>query len=223
MAKNYADDQREDYTSLVTGYHLSMEDRSFVDNLFYLLREKLGFDNCQPVSGFERRFKRFSKRLNLPFLRMKMTEWETKDMISRILYYLRLDESYLNLVFQKANIYQTGPAGHFVPTSVLGGTITIRLFKGFDFPIYFAVAIHECMHYYFHCHEIYFNNAQEEEWCADMAAVYFGFGRYLLKGYQEYTQADKYFFEGTRTIRVGYLTIPELAYAENNYAIGMGK
>ncbi len=74
-----------------------------------------------------------------------------------------------------------------------------------------GILAHEMMHYYLFSRDIYYVESEENEKFTDFATIYYGFGKFTLKGYQKvewhWTKGDFYY---TETYQIGYLTRNEL-------------
>ncbi len=79
--------------------------------------------------------------------------------------------------------------------------------EDYNLPQLLAIMAHECTHHKLYIENTVWPNTADEEVFTDLAAVYFGFGRIMLRGYpaREIVEQDA-FSDTMRTLAVGYIT-----------------
>ena len=94
-------------------------------------------------------------------------------------------------------------AGRYV-NDATGNYIEVRIMPDTKPSEIMAILIHELMHYYLRSTGLGFNETLKNEILTDTATIYFGFGRFIDRGYS----------------RVGYIKFPEIQYIKRKLAKG---
>lgn len=110
-------------------------------------------------------------------------------------------------------------AGQYVSTGFVSREIRINMKEGYNFHTVAAIICHEITHHYLFGRNVRLSDTDENERLTDLAAVYLGFGLYMLLGYKPY-KVDRTSTNGsagtvTKTISysVGYLKPEQIGYA----------
>lgn len=91
-----------------------------------------------------------------------------------------------------------------------------------------SIVCHECSHHVLYSHDLEFADPTENEILTDVAAMYFGFGAYMLEGYQPSTVKTSYLDENGKKmqkltyIKVGYLDTKQLKFIQQRINAQMG-
>lgn len=127
-----------------------------------------------------------------------------KDTVGEILSHIGMIKQWVdvnvvyNPVDENAN---TGYAGIYNETGILYGKIDIIINPHYDADMIIAIACHECAHNFLLKRKIKLEDKPENEKLTDIAAVYMGFGSYMIKGYSNIKS------------KLGYLHNDEMYYA----------
>jgi len=136
------------------------------------------------------------------------------QLISKtILESINIDYQFLEVKIYEINQYHSGALGYFIPRGLFGGEINISISSSYDIKFLLAVIIHECMHYYQHVRQISIDEQFEEKF-TDLLAVFLGFGKYLILGYQTLLINSDYALDNLKSLTAGYLSVEELSYIE---------
>ena len=104
-----------------------------------------------------------------------------KQLLCSIAAHMGIDGSYIRLKFQDdANLNYAGN----ISTNGAFTTINLQLHSYYNLDVITAILSHEVMHLYLYYNGIRFSDTLSNEVLTDTAAVYFGFGEYLYRGYQ---------------------------------------
>lgn len=104
-----------------------------------------------------------------------------KQLLCSIAAHMGIDGSYIRLKFQDdANLNYAGN----ISTNGAFTTINLQLHSYYNLDVITAILSHEVMHLYLYYSGIHFSDTLSNEVLTDTAAVYFGFGEYLYRGYQ---------------------------------------
>ena len=104
-----------------------------------------------------------------------------KQLLCSIAAHMGIDGSYIRLKFQDhANLNYAGN----ISTNGALTTINLQLHSYYNLDVITAILSHEVMHLYLYYSGIHFSDTLSNEVLTDTAAVYFGFGEYLYRGYQ---------------------------------------
>ena len=104
-----------------------------------------------------------------------------KQLLCSIAAHMGIDGSYIRLKFQDdANLNYAGN----ISTNGAFTTINLQLHSYYNLDVIIAILSHEVMHLYLYYSGIHFSDTLSNEVLTDTAAVYFGFGEYLYRGYQ---------------------------------------
>lgn len=104
-----------------------------------------------------------------------------KELLCSIASHMGIDGSYIRLKFQDDDTLNY--AGN-ISTNGAFTTINLQLHSYYNLDVITAVLSHEVMHLYLFYNGIHFSDTLSNEVLTDTAAVYFGFGEYLYRGYQ---------------------------------------
>lgn len=114
-----------------------------------------------------------------------LTGWRNPDGLKELLMdiaaHVGIDGQYIRLNFQDDET--VGYAGN-IATNGAWTTINLQLHPYYNLDVITAVLAHEVMHLYLFYNGIQFQDTLSNEVLTDTAAVYFGFGDYLYRGYQ---------------------------------------
>ena len=104
-----------------------------------------------------------------------------KQLLCSIAAHMGIDGSYIRLKFQDdATLNYAGN----ISTNGAFTTINLQLHSYYNLDVITAILSHEVMHLYLYYNGIRFSDTLSNEVLTDTAAVYFGFGEYLYRGYQ---------------------------------------
>ena len=104
-----------------------------------------------------------------------------KQLLCSIAAHMGIDGSYIRLKFQDdATLNYAGN----ISTNGAFTTINLQLHSYYNLDVITAILSHEVMHLYLYYNGIHFSDTLSNEVLTDTAAVYFGFGEYLYRGYQ---------------------------------------
>ena len=104
-----------------------------------------------------------------------------KQLLCSIAAHMGIDGSYIRLKFQDdANLNYAGN----ISTNGAFTIINLQLHSYYNLDVITAILSHEVMHLYLYYSGIHFSDTLSNEVLTDTAAVYFGFGEYLYRGYQ---------------------------------------
>lgn len=157
---------------------------------------------------FEKLFNKFKKRKYI-------YNYDIIYIIKYICIFLKVPVKYLkiNVIIKQDSTY----LGTFVSKGTIGGEINIYLTPYLNFSHIFCVCLHETIHYFNHYNQIIFD--ENEELYVDASTIYFGFGKYVIEGYQSYTIFCNMYFENKKITKIGYLDVEELVYLEKKYML----
>lgn len=127
--------------------------------------------------------------------------WILDKTVAKIFSALNIKSKYLNAAIEK---YQSridnGVLGTFERTSEFGGNITIYYRKNFTYARFFAVLVHECMHYYLCINHYDYSNEE----LTDLACYELGFDNIMTAGYAGYS-AKVSVYRHKLQVRPGYV------------------
>lgn len=104
-----------------------------------------------------------------------------KQLLCSIAAHMGIDGSYIRLNFQDdATLNYAGN----ISTNGAWTTINLQLHSYYNLDVITAILSHEVMHLYLYYNGIHFSDTLSNEVLTDTAAVYFGFGEYLYRGYK---------------------------------------
>lgn len=129
-----------------------------------------------------------------------------KELLCDIAAHVGIDGSYINLQFQ--DDYTKEYAGT-INTNGAWTTIHLQLHSFYTLDVITAVLSHEVMHLYLYYHGIGKQDTLENEILTDTAAVYFGYGEYLYRGYKVIETNL-----GLSYHKVGYIRPEDVAFIE---------
>lgn len=104
-----------------------------------------------------------------------------RELLLDIAAHVGIDGQYIRLNFQDDET--AGYAGN-IATNGAWTTINLQLHSYYNLDVLTAVLAHEVMHLYLYYNGIQFQDTLSNEILTDTAAVYFGFGDYLYRGYR---------------------------------------
>lgn len=104
-----------------------------------------------------------------------------KELLLHIAAHVGIDGQYIRLNFQDDET--AGYAGN-IATNGAWTTINLQIHSYYNPDVLTAVLAHEVMHLYLYYNGIQFQDTLSNEILTDTAAVYFGFGDYLYRGYR---------------------------------------
>lgn len=104
-----------------------------------------------------------------------------KQLLCSIAAHVGIDGQYIRLNFQDDATKEY--AGN-ISTNGAWTTINLQLHDYYHLDVITAVLAHEVMHLYLYYNGIRFSDTLSNEVLTDTAAVYFGFGEYLYRGYK---------------------------------------
>lgn len=104
-----------------------------------------------------------------------------RQLLCSIAGHMGIDGNYIKLNFQDDATLNF--AGN-IHTNGAWTTINLQLHDYYNLDVITAVLAHEVMHLYLYYNGIQFSDTLSNEVLTDTAAVYFGFGDYLYKGYK---------------------------------------
>lgn len=104
-----------------------------------------------------------------------------RQLLSSITAHMGIDGGLIKLRFQDDAALEY--AGQ-ISTKGACTTIHLQLHEYYNLDVITAVLAHEAMHLYLYYNGIYFSDTLSNEVLTDTAAVYFGFGEYLYRGYK---------------------------------------
>lgn len=104
-----------------------------------------------------------------------------KELLCDITKYMGIDGSYIKL---KLSDDETKAYAGNIQTNGAFTTIRLQVHPYYDADVLTAVLAHEVMHLFLFYQGVSKRDALENEVLTDTAAVYFGFGEYLKKGYR---------------------------------------
>lgn len=104
-----------------------------------------------------------------------------KQLLQSIAAHVGIDGQYIRLNFQ--DDYTKEYAGN-ISTNGAWTTINLQLHTFYNLDVITAILSHEVMHLYLYYNGIHFADTLSNEVLTDTAAVYFGFGEYLYRGYK---------------------------------------
>ena len=93
--------------------------------------------------------------------------------------------------------------------------IEVFVDPNYSFENIVSIVAHECMHHFLNKKGIIFKDRMQNEFITEMAVIYLGFAKYLLKGYKEKRHVI-YESENHRLVdsnKVGYLGYKDVKYA----------
>jgi len=111
------------------------------------------------------------------------------------------DESFFN---------SSGPAGLYI-SGYRSSEISIMLKQSYTLYEIMAIICHECTHHYFRLRRVKCDDTQMNEILTDIAAIYLGFGYYILEGYTPRYQETA---DGYQTARLGYINAGEIEHVK---------
>ncbi len=141
----------------------------------------------EAVSLLQKRRKSPGKRYVAPENLMRLltdnlqNEVALRKLLCDIAAHVGIDGQYIRLQFQ--DDYTKEYAGN-ISTNGAFTTINLQLHEFYTPEVITAVLAHEVMHLYLYYHGIHFSDTLKNEVLTDTAAVYFGFGEYLQRGYK---------------------------------------
>ena len=104
-----------------------------------------------------------------------------KQLLCSIAEHMGIDGSYIRLQFQDdATLDYAGN----ITTNGAFTTINLQIHAYYNLDVITAILSHEVMHLYLYYNGIRFSDTLSNEVLTDTAAVYFGFGEYLYRGYK---------------------------------------
>ncbi len=104
-----------------------------------------------------------------------------KELLCDIAAHVGIDGSYMRL--QLLDDYTKEYAGN-IATNGAWTTINLQIHSFYTLDVITAVLAHEVMHLYLYYQGIHKTDTLENEVLTDTAAVYFGYGEYLARGYK---------------------------------------
>lgn len=130
-----------------------------------------------------------------------------RELLRSITVHMGIEGDLIRLRFQDDETL--GYAGR-ISTGGAFTTINLQLHEYYDLDVLTAVLAHEAMHLYLHYNGIYFSDTLMNEVLTDTAAVYFGFGEYLYRGYKmmEINLGSSYH-------KVGYISPEDVQFIQN--------
>lgn len=128
-------------------------------------------------------------------------------LLRKILKHLHLDPSGVELyivhsVFARGDRRGAGRAGTYQTVGSQKSEIEIIVKQGYTFWNIAAILCHECTHYYAEQKNLRMNDTSENEILTDILTVFLGFGRIMIKGYEDND--------------IGYLKSADIAYLKRN-------
>ncbi len=156
----------------VPSYALKKVDRRKIEDSILFLRKKKKY----PGDAYE-----IPLELEQKLQRDLHNEVLLKELICDIAAHLGMDGSYIKLILQ--DDYTKDYAGN-IATNGAWTTIHLQVHPFYNLDVITAVLAHEVMHLYLYYQGIYKSDTLENEVLTDTAAVYFGYGNYLQRGYK---------------------------------------
>lgn len=130
-----------------------------------------------------------------------------RELLRSITVHMGIEGDLIQLRFQDDDTL--GYAGQISTGGALT-TINLQLHEYYDLDVITAILAHEAMHLYLHYNGIYFSDTLMNEVLTDTAAVYFGFGQYLYRGYKMLE-----INLGTSYHKVGYINPEDVQFIQN--------
>ena len=177
-----------------TGAHGKIS-REEIDKSLTLLKKK--FPYARPVYRIpEDLKKRLSANLTDPDL--------LKELLCDITKYMGIDGSYIKLVLTDD---ETKAYAGNIHTNGAFTTLSLQVHSYYNLDVLTAVLAHEVMHLFLFYNGVSKRDALENEVLTDTAAVYFGFGEYLKKGYRVIETSLGFSYH-----KVGYIRTEDVEY-----------
>ena len=171
--------------------------------------------NIKSVIENNKAAKKYFDILNMHFKRKKFTKFNLsvddeillieshyhpkaiKSIVYKIFSYLNLKYEKVDVVVNK-DIKETEKHAGFYHKSFSSINIIINIKESYSFAQIMAIICHECMHHSLYQSGLYLSNEHENELLTDYSTIYFGFDKYMIKGYK----TEKIH---NRTEKIGYI------------------
>ncbi len=136
-----------------------------------------------------------------------------RNLLCDIAAHVGIDGQYIRLQFQ--DDYTKEYAGN-IATNGAFTTINLQLHEFYTPEVITAVLAHEVMHLYLLYQGIHFSDTLKNEVLTDTAAVYFGFGEYLQRGYKVIETKLGFSYH-----KVGYIRPEDVRFIEEQIRRGI--
>ncbi|MBP3603284.1 MAG: hypothetical protein J6J79_03940 [Lachnospiraceae bacterium] len=136
-----------------------------------------------------------------------------RSLLCDIAAHVGIDGQYIRLQFQ--DDYTKEYAGN-IATNGAFTTINLQLHEFYTPEVITAVLAHEVMHLYLLYQGVHFSDTLKNEVLTDTAAVYYGFGEYLQRGYQVMETKLGFSYH-----KVGYIRPEDVRFIEEQIRRGI--
>lgn len=136
-----------------------------------------------------------------------------RKLLCDIAAHVGIDGQYIRLQFQ--DDYTKEYAGN-ISTNGAFTTINLQLHEFYTPEVITAVLAHEVMHLYLLYQGVHFSDTLKNEVLTDTAAVYYGFGEYLQRGYQVMETKLGFSYH-----KVGYIRPEDVRFIEEQIRRGI--
>lgn len=102
-------------------------------------------------------------------------------------------------------------AGEYVDFNSINKKITLNIERTYSLSVIASILAHEISHYFLKVHNINLPNKMRNEKLTDTTAIYLGFSKYLLDGYNEFETISGS-PDTKRYTKIGYLEVVDIKY-----------